>query len=150
MNNPNNHSDAPVIIAGAGPAGMCLAIDLALAGIRSVLLETRAHDARFAARTNLTNSRSMEHFRRWGMADRLRRNIPLGPEISRDIRFVTRGTGHVIANFAGGVQFAERAPFASEVSLWGPQGAIERTIRERVADLAEIDLRFRCTVERFT
>ncbi|WP_454740268.1 FAD-dependent monooxygenase [Cupriavidus necator] len=142
--------DAPVIIAGAGPAGMCLAIDLAQAGIRSIMLETRAADARFAARTNLTNSRSMEYFRRWGMAERLRRNIPLGPEISRDIRFVTRANGHVIANFPNGAQFAERVPFASEVSLWGPQGAIERTIRERVTDFFEIDVRFESTVTDFS
>ncbi|WP_322061861.1 FAD-dependent monooxygenase [Paraburkholderia sp. J63] len=142
--------DAPVIVAGAGPAGMCLAIDLALSGINTLIIESREEDERFAARTNLTNTRSMEHFRRWGMADALRRNIPLGPEISRDIRFVTRGTGHVIANFVGGVQFAERVPFASEISLWGPQGAIERTIRQRIATLHEVDLRFQCAVKQFT
>ena len=150
MNTTNSQLDAPVIIAGAGPAGMCIAIDLAQRGIRSVVLESRTKDAKFAARTNLTNTRSMEHFRRWGMADALRANIPLGPEISRDIRFVTRATGHVLANFPGGVQFAERAPFASEVSLWGPQGAIERTIRERVATLPLIDMRFESNVTAFT
>lgn len=142
--------DAPVIIAGGGPAGMCIAIDLAQRGIRSVILESRNRDARFAARTNLTNTRSMEHFRRWGMADSLRANIPLGPEISRDIRFVTRANGHVLANFPGGVQFAERAPFASEVSLWGPQGAIERTLRERVAQLPLVDIRFEACVTEFS
>ena len=142
--------DAPVIIAGAGPAGMCIAIDLAQRGVASVILESRKKDARFAARTNLTNTRSMEHFRRWGMADALRANIPLGPEISRDIRFVTRGNGHVLANFPGGVQFADRAPFASEVSLWGPQAAIERTIRERVAALPLIDVRFEANMTEFS
>lgn len=142
--------DAPVIIAGAGPAGMCIAIDLAQRGIPSIILESRKKDARFAARTNLTNTRSMEHFRRWGMADALRKNIPLGPEVSRDIRFVTRAKGHVLANFPGGVEFAERAPFASEVSLWGPQAAIERTIRERVAALPLIDIRFEATVTDFS
>lgn len=143
-------ADIPVIIAGAGPAGMCIAIDLAQRGIPSVILESRSKDAKFAARTNLTNTRSMEHFRRWGMADALRANIPLGPEISRDIRFVTRANGHILANFPGGVQFAERAPFASEVSLWGPQGAIERTIRERVAALPLIDIRFEANVTEFS
>lgn len=142
--------DAPVIIAGAGPAGMCIAIDLAQRGIPSIILESRSKHARFAARTNLTNTRSMEHFRRWRMADALRKNIPLGPEVSRDIRFVTRGTGHVVANFPNGVQFAERAPFASEVSLWGPQGAIERTIRDRVAALPLIDVRFEATFTEFS
>jgi len=141
--------DAPVVIVGAGPAGMCLAIDLAQAGVASTLLEARAADARFAARTNVTNSRSMEHFRRWGVAERLRRNVPLGPEISRDIRFVTRVTGHVIANFKNGVQFAERAPFASEVSVWGPHSAIERSLRERIAELPSIDLRFNASVTQF-
>jgi 2-polyprenyl-6-methoxyphenol hydroxylase-like FAD-dependent oxidoreductase len=145
----NESFSAPVIIAGAGPAGMCIAIDLALSGVATVVLEARAENEPFAARTNLTNTRSMEHFRRWGMAGALRTAIPLGPEIRRDIRFVTRGTGHVIANFPKGVEFAERAPFASEISLWGPQGAIERTIRTRVATFPEIDVRFRCTLNRF-
>ena len=142
--------DAPVIISGAGPAGMCIAIDLAQRGIPSIILESRSKNERIAARTNLTNTRSMEHFRRWGMADALRKNVPLGPEVSRDVRFVTRANGYVLANFPGGVEFAERAPFASEVTVWGAQAAIEYTIRERVAALPLIDLRFEATVTEFS
>jgi len=134
--------NAPVAIAGGGPVGMALAIDLALRGVRSVVFERRAVMDGFSARTNLTNVRSMEHFRRWGIADALRQNDPVSPRIQRDVVFVTRLNGEEILRFPRAYEWEERLPIASEVAEWAPNSAIETTLRERVATLPLIDYRF--------
>ncbi len=140
---------APVAISGAGPVGMALAIDLALRGVPSVLFERRADNQRAVARANMTNVRSMEHFRRWGIADALRANDPVSPEIQRDVAFVTRLNGHHVFNFPRAYEWTERLPIASEVAEWAPNEAIEKTLRDRVRSLPLIDLRFETEVESF-
>lgn len=142
-------TDKRVIIAGAGPVGMATSIDLALRGIPSVLLEARTPEQPFLPRTNQTNSRSMEHFRRWGIADKLRENDIMDPDFARDIRFADRFNGRVLANFEGGVEWASRFPFASETPEWAPNPSIERTLRDRVRSLDAIDIRFSSTVTGF-
>jgi 2-polyprenyl-6-methoxyphenol hydroxylase-like FAD-dependent oxidoreductase len=121
---------------------MALAIDLALRGVRSVVFERRAAEDRFSARTNMTNVRSMEHFRRWGIADALRANDPVSPRIHRDVVFVTRLSGDEILRIPRAYEWSERMPIASEVAEWAPNSAIEKTLRERVAALPLIDFRF--------
>ena len=61
----------PVIVAGAGPVGMTLACDLARRGISTLLVERNATTTRHP-KMDITNGRSMELFRRLGLADRLR------------------------------------------------------------------------------
>jgi 2-polyprenyl-6-methoxyphenol hydroxylase-like FAD-dependent oxidoreductase len=132
-----------VLIAGGGPVGMSAAIDLALRGVPSTIFEQRSPEDSFPPRTNQTNARSMEHFRRWGIADRLRENDLIDPELKRDVRFVTRIVGgYTIANLEGGVEWAQRFPFASETPEWAPNPSIEKTLRDRVLSLDEIELRF--------
>jgi 2-polyprenyl-6-methoxyphenol hydroxylase-like FAD-dependent oxidoreductase len=139
-----------VLIAGGGPVGMSLAIDLAQRGISSTVFEQRAADTTFPPRTNQTNARSMEHFRRWGIADRLRENDPIDPDFKRDVRFVTRlVNGYTLANLEGGVEWAERFPFAAETPEWAPNPAIEKTLRERVMSLDAVDMRFSSRVVSF-
>ncbi|WP_246596411.1 FAD-dependent monooxygenase [Streptomyces aurantiacus] len=138
-----------VAIAGGGPVGMALAIDLAQRGVASVVFESRAEGDRFSARTNMTNVRSMEHFRRWGIADALRENDPVSPRIQRDVAFVTRLNGHLIQHFPRAYEWSERLPVASEVAEWAPNEAIEKTLRARAAELPLIDVRFGHEVESF-
>ena len=65
-----NH--ASVLIAGGGPVGMTLALELASHGVRSILVERNATTTRHP-KMDLTNGRSMELYRRLGLSDRLRR-----------------------------------------------------------------------------
>jgi 2-polyprenyl-6-methoxyphenol hydroxylase-like FAD-dependent oxidoreductase len=129
---------------------MALAIDLALRGVPSVLFERRSEHERPVARANMTNVRSMEHFRRWGIADALRANDPVSAEIQRDVAFVTRLNGHHVFHFPRAYEWSERLPIASEVAEWAPNEAIEKTLRDRVRSLPLIDLRFRSEVESFS
>lgn len=61
-----------VIIVGAGPTGLTLAIDLGRRGVRCVVLE-RKPAPQFLPKMERCNARSMEMFRRMGLADRIRR-----------------------------------------------------------------------------
>ena len=63
--------DTQVIIVGAGPVGLTLAVDLGLRGINCVLLEKKL-EPQFLPKMERCNARSMEMFRRIGLADELR------------------------------------------------------------------------------
>ena len=63
--------DTDVLIAGAGPVGLALAIDLGLRGIRCVLIEK--NDAPLGyPKIERCNPRTTEIFRRLGIADTVR------------------------------------------------------------------------------
>jgi 2-polyprenyl-6-methoxyphenol hydroxylase-like FAD-dependent oxidoreductase len=61
-----------VLIVGAGPVGLTLAMDLAWRGIDVVVAERREASAQPAVKCNQISSRSMEIFRRLGIAAKLR------------------------------------------------------------------------------
>jgi 2-polyprenyl-6-methoxyphenol hydroxylase-like FAD-dependent oxidoreductase len=61
-----------VLVVGAGPVGLTLAMDLALRGISVTVVETRAAGEPPSVKCNHVSSRSMEIFRRLGLAQKLR------------------------------------------------------------------------------
>ncbi|QIK74721.1 FAD-dependent monooxygenase [Nocardioides piscis] len=63
---------APIIVAGAGPVGTCLAIDAALRGVEVIIVEPRAAWDPPDAKCNTIAARTMETFRRFGIADQVR------------------------------------------------------------------------------
>ena len=142
-------ASAPIAIAGGGPVGMALAIDLALRGVETLVFEKREAKAPIYARANMTNVRSMEHFRRWGIADALRENDPVSEHINRDVAFVTRLNGELILNLPRAYEWSEPLPFASEVAEWAPHEAIEKTLRNRIESLPAITYCFEHEVTSF-
>lgn len=63
--------DVDVIVVGAGPVGLSLAIDLGRRGVRCLLAERNPTTAPWP-KMDRTNARSMELWRRIGVADRVR------------------------------------------------------------------------------
>jgi 2-polyprenyl-6-methoxyphenol hydroxylase-like FAD-dependent oxidoreductase len=61
----------PVLIAGGGPVGMTLAIDLGSRGIPCTLIERKEAPA-FLPKMERCNARTLEIFRRMGIVDRVR------------------------------------------------------------------------------
>ena len=78
-----------VLIVGAGPVGLALAIELGHRGIPCLLIE-RNDRVGYAPRAKTTNVRTREHFRRWGIADKLRAASPLGVDYPSNVVFCTR------------------------------------------------------------
>jgi len=60
-----------VVIVGAGPVGLTLAFDLGRRGVRCVLVEQK-EAPQFLPKMERCNARSMEMFRRLGLADKIR------------------------------------------------------------------------------
>jgi 2-polyprenyl-6-methoxyphenol hydroxylase-like FAD-dependent oxidoreductase len=63
--------DSDVIIVGAGPVGLALAFDLGRRGVRCTLVERKAAPE-FLPKMERCNARTMEMFRRFGLADKIR------------------------------------------------------------------------------
>lgn len=63
-------SRSPVVVVGAGPAGLATAITLARAGVEVLLVERRASGSPLP-RATVLSLRSMELLRSWGLEDRI-------------------------------------------------------------------------------
>jgi len=63
--------DTQVIIVGAGPVGLTLAIDLGRRGVRCILLEQKPAP-QFLPKMERCNARTMEIYRRMGLAKKIR------------------------------------------------------------------------------
>jgi 2-polyprenyl-6-methoxyphenol hydroxylase-like FAD-dependent oxidoreductase len=63
--------DTQVIIVGAGPVGLTLAIDLGRRGVRCILLEQKPAP-QFLPKMERCNARTMEIYRRMGLASKIR------------------------------------------------------------------------------
>src|SRR6202167_1143180 len=89
--------EVPVLVAGGGPVGMTLALELASRGIRNVLVErkltTTAHP-----KMDITNGRTMELFRRLGLCDALRA-VAVPEDHPFDVSWITTLTGHELHRF---------------------------------------------------
>src|SRR3954462_6821873 len=81
-----------VLIVGAGPVGLTLAIDLAWRGIAVTVVETRAPAAPPEPKCNHVAARTMEIFRRLGLAEKVR-NAGLPANYPHDISYRTSFTG---------------------------------------------------------
>jgi 2-polyprenyl-6-methoxyphenol hydroxylase-like FAD-dependent oxidoreductase len=64
-------TDSEVLIVGAGPTGLTLAIDLGKRGIRCTIIERKERPA-FLPKMERVNARSMEIYRRMGLAPQIR------------------------------------------------------------------------------
>jgi 2-polyprenyl-6-methoxyphenol hydroxylase-like FAD-dependent oxidoreductase len=85
--------DTPVLIAGAGPVGLTMAMDLASRGIPVMVIEQRHFGEPPPVKCNHVSSRTMEQFRRLGVAHKLR-NAGLPEDYPNDVVFRTSMTGH--------------------------------------------------------
>jgi 2-polyprenyl-6-methoxyphenol hydroxylase-like FAD-dependent oxidoreductase len=85
-------TETQVLIAGAGPVGLTLAIDLAWRGIDVAVVEIRHPSELPRIRSNHVSARTMEIFRRLGIAAAVRK-IGLPDDYSNDVSFCTAVTG---------------------------------------------------------
>ena len=81
-----------VLIAGGGPVGLTVAMDLAWRGIAVVVLESRAPGEPPSVKCNHVSARTMEIFRRLGVV-RAVREAGLPADYPNDIAFRTTTTG---------------------------------------------------------
>ncbi len=140
----------PVLIVGAGPVGLALAIELGHRQIPCLLIE-RNERVGYAPRAKTTNVRTREHFRRWGIADKLRAASPLGMDYPSNVVFCTRLGGFELTRFENAMYCAPgRNPLYSEHAQWVPQYTVEEVMRAHAQSLPGVELRFNCELTSFT
>ena len=146
---PHAENATDVLIVGGGPVGLALAVELGQRGVRCILAE---QNERLGAqpRAKTTNVRSMEHLRRWGLADTLRSRSPLPADYPSNIVFATRLDGLPIATFENALNCARDPDDRySESAQWVPQYTLEGVLRDCAASLPPVTLRHGCRLERF-
>ncbi|HOY76263.1 MAG TPA: FAD-dependent monooxygenase [Hyphomonadaceae bacterium] len=135
-------SSTSVLIVGAGPTGLALAIELGLRNIPTILLE-RNDRVGYAPRAKTTHTRTREHLRRWGIADKLAEASPFGVDYPSDVVFTTRLGGHALARFPNAFHCApDQNDAYSEHAQWIPQYKLEDVMRQHVETLPTVEIRF--------
>jgi 2-polyprenyl-6-methoxyphenol hydroxylase-like FAD-dependent oxidoreductase len=124
-----------VVVAGGGPVGLAAAIELGRRGIGCLVVEPRATVSRARPRCKTINVRSMEHLRRWGIADRLRSRAPLPPAWSQDAVFCTSLAGRELSRFTGVLGLAPDGDRFPELGQQAPQYVLEELLRDVVREL---------------
>jgi 2-polyprenyl-6-methoxyphenol hydroxylase-like FAD-dependent oxidoreductase len=84
--------DIPVLIVGAGPVGLTLAMDLAWRGVDVLVVEMRRPGEPPSVKCNHVSARSMEIFRRLGIAEAVR-DAGLPADYPNDCAYRTTATG---------------------------------------------------------
>jgi 2-polyprenyl-6-methoxyphenol hydroxylase-like FAD-dependent oxidoreductase len=134
-------SRVPVLVVGGGPSGLAAAIELGRRGIEVLVVEPRTVLDPLRPRAKTTSIRTMEHLRRWGIADRLRAAAPLPVSHAQDVVFVTGLFGHEITRFEHAFGLTtERTDLFAETSQQAPQNVVEEVLREAAAELPSVTL----------
>ncbi|MCK1798019.1 FAD-dependent monooxygenase [Streptomyces sp. XM4193] len=138
-----------VLIVGGGPVGMALALDLKYRGIDCVIADAGDGEVRHP-KVSTIGPRSMELFRRWGVADAVR-NAGWPADHPLDIAWVTQVGGHEVFRYRRGTA-ADRPAFAHtpEPDQICPAHWLNPVLTKAVGVHPDGPLRLRTTVDDVT
>ena len=143
--NPSRHQEFPrethVLIVGGGPVGLSAAVDLGRRGIECLIIEPRLTVSQLRPRAKTTTIRTMEHFRRWGLAERIREVAPLKVDWSQDVVFCTTLLGQEVMRFTDCLGLSpRRTEMFAESGQQIAQPLVEEVLREAVSNLESCHL----------
>jgi 2-polyprenyl-6-methoxyphenol hydroxylase-like FAD-dependent oxidoreductase len=130
-----------VLVVGAGPSGLSAAMEIGLRGWSCIVADPRTTVSECRPRAKTTSVRTMEHFRRWGLADEIRAHAPLPVMWSQDAVFCTSLLGEEITRFHGcfGLE-PEPVDLFAESGQQIPQPQVENVLRRAVGQLETVRL----------
>lgn len=139
-----------VLIAGGGPVGLSLAVELGLRGVRCIVVEQNEQSSPEPKARTVHNA-TIELFRRWGrgVPEKLRAAAPLGEDFPTHIVYVTRLTGQLITELRSALRFNAQEALSPEPALRIPQAFLEPVIRQEAESLPGVDLLLGWRLERF-
>ncbi len=157
-----SHDDATdsivtdVLIAGGGPCGLMLAIELGRRGVKCLLVDPKPSTA-FNPQANATQARTMEHFRRIGIAEEIRA-LGMPADHPTDIAYFTRFAGYELARLklptakeaATKIRTMSGSWSAAELPHRVSQKFVESTLRKHAEKFDCNDLRYNCALNDFS
>lgn len=146
---------APVLIAGGGPVGLTLSLELARYGIKAIVTE-RNPGTTTHPKMDLTNGRSMELFRRLGLSEKLR-EVGIPVDNNFDISWITSLSGEELHRFcypssAEGARIRRERNDGSltlEAPLRVSQIMVEPVLMQAARQSPDIDVRAPWKLESF-
>ena len=140
--------DTDVIIVGAGPVGLSLALELGVRGVDCTVVERRDGSVT-VPRMSGVSTRNMEYCRRWGVADEVT-NAVWSSTQPMDFVYVTDLCGDEISRLQV-PSYAERGvlPFSPEGPCPCPQIYFDPILAERAMSLASVTMRYDTQLEGF-
>lgn len=149
-------SDFDVVVVGAGPVGLTLAIDLGGRGVRTLLIEKDPTTKQYP-KMDRSNARTMEFYRRLGIADRVRA-LGYPADASMDVFITTRLCDAPLARLHYPSVAQHRAKIAACTDASEPlepyqlvsQNDLEPLLKEVAESTPNVTVRFGCEMTDFT
>ncbi len=138
-----------VLVVGAGPVGLALAMELSYRGIDSIIVDQGDGTVRYS-KMGLVSIRSMEFCRRWGIAERVRQcgfpdDYPLNQV------FCTSLNGHLISKLDyPSVRDEPTSGLSPEKKQRCPQLWFDPILAKAVSEQNTVSVRYRCLLESFS
>lgn len=137
-----------VLIVGAGPFGLMLAIELGRRNIKALVIDKKQTTA-FNPQANATQARTMEYFRRLGFAEEIR-ELGLPREYPTDIAYYTRFAMDELGRFELPSASDAAKKILSNSGSWTAAEAphrvsqkfVERVLLKYAQECASIDVSF--------
>jgi 2-polyprenyl-6-methoxyphenol hydroxylase-like FAD-dependent oxidoreductase len=132
---PSKELETPVLIVGGGPVGLTLALDLAIRGIRSILVERDAGTAvELLAKAGTLNERTMEYCRWLGISDAIS-NVGFPDDHPRDTVYCTALNGFVLGrDYRPSTNDRAAAPESPEILRKCPQFLFDPLLAKAVQE----------------
>src|SRR6202034_353671 len=141
--------DTPVLIIGAGPIGLSVALDLGWRGVACTIVD-QADGFIDLPRGAMVSVRIMEYCRRWGIAQQVK-SAGFPQDFKLDMVYCTSLAGYLLERDEYPAQ-GDRPPlpFSPEVRRWCPQLLFDPLLARVASELPGVALRYNLRLDDFT
>jgi len=139
--------EIPVLIAGGGPVGLALAIELGMAGIECLVIEKRDGSISIPKMSGLS-IRSMEFNRRWGIAERVQ-NSGWPKTHPQGLIYCTSMVGYELARHHVPAYVDQRLPYTPEPRVACAQIFYDPILLDRAHSLPSVTIRHLTSLDSF-
>jgi 2-polyprenyl-6-methoxyphenol hydroxylase-like FAD-dependent oxidoreductase len=145
---PGNDTTTSVLIIGAGPIGLSLALELGWRGVDCTIID-QGDGSVDLPRGAMVSVRTMEFCRRWGIADRvIHAGFP--QDYKLNMVYCTSLAGHLLERDDYPSQRdKETPPSSTEKRTWCPQLLFDPLLAQVVSEYDCVTMRYHCRLENF-